>query len=351
MKWIIGPDDRVLVTGSTGFLGSRVVAALLAHGLGNIRCFARQVSDVTRLEALARDYPEARLDIVRGNLLSRDDCARATKDVRVIYHLAASTGEKSFPEAFMNSVITTRNLLDASIQDGGLRRCVSISSFAVYSNRDKPRRGLLDESCPVDTSPALRGEAYSYAKTKQDELVMDYGAKHAIPYVLVRPGAVYGPGRSGISGRVGSGAFGVFLHFGGSNVIPLTYVDNCADAIVLAGLVEGVDGEVFNVVDDDLPTSRRFLRLYKRHVRSFRSIPVPRMVSYVLCAAWEKYSTWSEGQLPPVFNRRAWHAYWKGGRYSNAKLKTMLGWTPRVRTNDALTRYFEACRTREGHAA
>jgi nucleoside-diphosphate-sugar epimerase len=351
VKWIITPDDTVLVTGSTGFLGSRVVAALLAHGLRNIRCFARQGSDVTRLEALAREYPKAMLEIVRGNLLSRDDCGRATKDVAVIYHLAASTGEKSFPEAFMNSVVTTRNLLDASLQHGGLRRCVSISSFAVYTNRDKPRRGLLDESCPVDTSPALRGEAYSYAKTKQDELVMDYGAKHAIPYVLVRPGAVYGPGRPGISGRVGSGAFGVFLHLGGRNVLPLTYVDNCADAIVLAGLVDGIDGEIFNVVDDDLPTSRAFLRLYKRQVCSFRSIPVPRVVSYVLCAAWEKYSAWSKGQLPPVFNRRAWHAYWKGSRYSNAKLKTMLGWTPPVSTADALTRYFEACRKREGHAA
>src|SRR5438874_10347596 len=51
-----------------------------------------------------------------------------------------------------------------------------------------------------------------------------------------------------------------------SNTIPLTYVDNCADAIVLAGLKPGVDGEVFNVVDDDLPSSRRFLRLYKQNV-------------------------------------------------------------------------------------
>ena len=59
-------------------------------------------------------------------------------------------------------------------------------------------------------------------------------------------------------------AFGIFLHLGGSNPIPFTYVDNCADAIVLAGLTPGVDGEVFNVVDDNLPTSRQFLRLYKQ---------------------------------------------------------------------------------------
>ena len=186
-----------------------------------------------------------------------------------------------------------------------------------------------------------------------DELceLCGYGRKHAIPYVLVRPGAVYGPGRTGISGRIGSGAFGIFLHLGGANVIPFTYVDNCADAIVLAGIRKGLDGEVLNVVDDDLPTSRQFLRLYKRHVRPFRSIPVPRVASYLLCSLWEKYSAWSEGQLPPVFNRRAWHAYWKGSRYTNAKLKTLVGWAPEVPTAEGLKRYFESCRARERDVA
>src|SRR5439155_575686 len=80
--------------------------------------------------------------------------------------------------------------------------------------------------------------------------------------------------------------------------------------------------EVFNVVDDDLPSSRRFLRLYKRHVRRFTSIYVPHLVSYALCALWEKYSYWSEGQLPPAWNRRTWNAYWKKTRYSNARVKT-----------------------------
>ena len=351
METIVDVGDRVLVTGSTGFLGSRVVANLLNRGFRNVRCFARPASDLASLEAVIGRHRVADIDVMRGNLLSRQDCDRATKDVAVIYHLAAGTGSKSFPEAFMNSVLTTRNLLDAALRHGSLRRFVSISSFAVYTNRGKRRRGLLDESSPIEELPARRGEAYCYAKVKQDELVMEYGRKHAMPYVLVRPGAVYGPGTAGITSRVGTGAFGIFLHLGGPNVIPFTYVDNCADAIVLAGLRRGIDGEVLNVVDDDLPTSRQFLRLYKRRVKRFPSIPVPRYASYLLCFAWEKYSTWSDGQLPPVFNRRAWHAYWKGARYTNAKLKTLLGWTPPVTTAEGLRRYFESCRAREHHVA
>src|SRR5256885_11445171 len=163
---------------------------------------------------------------------------------------------------------------------------------------------------------------------------------------LVRPGYVYGPGNEGITGRVGIGTFGVFLHLGGSNRVPFTYVDNCADAIALAGLKQGVDGEVFNVVDDNLPSSRQFLRLYKRSVERFRSIYVPHALSYGLCYLWELYSKWSEGQLEPTFNRRIWHSYWKKSRYSNAKIKMRLGWMQKVATQDGFRRYFEACRRR-----
>ena len=240
---------------------------------------------------------------MQGNLLSREDCEEAAKDTAVIFHLAAGI-EKTFPGSFMNSVVTTRNLLDAAVRSGTLRRFVNVSSFAVYSNWHMRRGGLLDETCELESQLVERAEAYAFAKLKQDELVLEYAQKYAIPYVILRPGAVYGPGSSQITGRVGINTFGIFLHLGGSNQLPLTYVDNCADAIVLAGIKRGVDGEVFNVVDDDLPTSRQFLRLYKKHARRFRSIYIPYRIFYFCCFLWEKYSTWSEGQLPPVFNRR-----------------------------------------------
>jgi len=344
---LIGPDDLILITGAAGFIGSRLVENLLDRGYRNLRCFARPSSAGGRIEALSDLHRDrARIEVFKGNLLSPGDCVTATKDVGVIFHLAAARGEKSFPDAFMNSVVTTRNLLEATRLNRCLRRFVNVSSFVVYTNMQKPAWRLLDESCPIETHPAQRGDAYCFAKIKQEEIVSEYGKRFGIPHVIVRPGYVYGPGNEGITGRVGIGTFGVFLHLGGSNSVPFTYVDNCADAITLAGLKQGVDGEVFNVVDDNLPSSRQFLRLYKRSVKRFRSIYIPHALSYGLCYLWELYSKWSEGQLEPTFNRRTWHSYWKKSRYSNEKIKTRLGWMQKVATPDGFRRYFEACRRR-----
>src|SRR5579883_945261 len=274
---IIGPDDLVLVTGAAGFIGTHVVKSLLAHGCRHLRCLVRPSGNTAALEEIIRNAAQdVKIELMRGNLLSVADCNTMVKDVAVIYHLAAGTGEKSYPDAFMNSVVTTRNLLEAIIKHRHAKRIVSISSFAVYSNRNKPSGKVLDELAPVEPKPAVRGEAYCYAKVKQDEILQEYGKAHGIPYVILRPGVVYGPEKEGLSGRVGWGGLGVYLHCGGSNQIPLTYVENCADAIVLAGLVKGVDGEVFNIVDDDLPTSRYLLRHYKKTHGRFLSIYLPK---------------------------------------------------------------------------
>jgi nucleoside-diphosphate-sugar epimerase len=348
---IVRPEEKILVTGAAGFIGGRVVECLLQYGYRNICCLVRPTSKTDRLEQLRRSSAQgSSLEIVQGNLLSRDDCLRVSRDAVVIYHLAAGRGEKSIPDAFLNTVVSTRNLLDAAGQHHVLRRFVSVSSFSVYSNLGNPRKGILDERCPVEAKPALRGDAYSFAKVKQDELVQEYGVRHNIPYVIVRPGAVYGQGNESITVRVGMGTFGVFLHLGGSNPVPLTYVENCAEAIVLAGLKPGVEGEVFNVVDDDLPTSRSYLAMYKNEAKRFFSVYVPKPLSYLLCLLWEKYSSWSQGQLPPIYGRRTWHAYWKKTRYTNEKLKSGLGWEPRVPTAKGLALFFESCRRRSQRA-
>lgn len=337
-NWIIDKSDLILITGTNGFIGSKVFEILLEYGFKRIRCLVRSNRNLSKLQHIA-DSSKADVEFFHGNLLSQDNCRLSAESASVIYHLAAGI-DKTYPGCFLNSVVATRNLLDAAAMEPNLIRFVNTSSIAVYSNEKIKRGGLLDESCPVDDNILERCEPYTYGKAKQDELVFDYAKKHNLPYVIIRPSVVFGPGKAKITDRIGSNTFGVFLHLGLNNIIPLTYVDNCAEAIVLAGLKKGIDGHVFNIFDDDLPRSREFLRLYKHKVRKFFLLPVPYPVWYFFNFLWEKYSHWSEGQLPPVFNRRSCAVYWKGNTYSNKKAKELLDWKPQVPMNDALDKFF-----------
>lgn len=337
--WIVDRAVPVLVTGAAGFVGSRVVAALLRLGFERVVCGVRPASDLGLLQAGIPEEQANRCQILEANLLSREECGRVAADVELVYHLVAGRG-KSFPACFQGSVITTRNLLDALVEHRRLKRFVNVSSFAVYSRFRSKRGAVWDEACPLEDNLDERHDAYAYGKLKQDELVQYYHERFGVPFTIVRPGIVFGPGKKAIPGFVGMDTFGFFMHLGGGGRLPLTYVDNCAEAIVLAGLVKGVEGEVFNVVDDQLPTSRAFLRAYKQQVRNFWSVPIPYPAAYALCAWWEWYAKRSKGQLPPVFNRRMCAFAWKGHGYSNRKLRERLGWHCRVPMQEALQRYF-----------
>jgi nucleoside-diphosphate-sugar epimerase len=334
--YIVSRNEPILVTGSSGFIGAKIVATLLDYGFTDICCFVRPSSELSRLrKTLAQFNAAKKVEIVAGDLLSPTDCRKAAAGSSIIYHLAAGM-EKSFAGAFMNSALATRNLMDAFLRFGEPKRFVNVSSFAVYSNLVLNRGALLDENCPLEDAPQKRFDAYGFGKLKQEELVKEYGEVHNLPYVILRPGYVFGPGKRELNGRVGTGAFGLFMQVNGSQALPLVFVDNCAEAVVLAGLKAGVDGEIFNVVDDELPTGRQFLKAYKRKAKPFVSISVPYIVGYAVSLLWEKYSEWSKNQIPPAFNRRRCAAEWKGNRYSNQKLKDRLGWKPRIPMEQAM---------------
>jgi nucleoside-diphosphate-sugar epimerase len=337
-SYTVTPDDRILVTGSNGFIGAKVVESLLEYGFFNLRCFVRPSSRLENLKKILARHPGSKsVEVISGDLLSRENCRKAAQGISIAIHLAAGF-DKSFAGAFMNSALATRNLIEAFLELGQPKRFVNVSSFAVYSNLKMERGALLDENSPLEDAPQERYDAYGFGKLKQEELVREYGQKRGLPYVIVRPGAVFGPGKADLSGRVGINTFGFFIHLGGSNELPLTYVDNCAEAIVLAALKPGVDGEIFNVVDDEKMTSREFLSACKS-AKNFFSISVPFPLAYLGCQLWETYSRRSQGQLPPVFNRRRASAEWKGNHYSNEKLRTRLGWKPKVKMADAMKRF------------
>jgi nucleoside-diphosphate-sugar epimerase len=328
---------KVLVTGATGFLGGPLVERLLAHGETDIAVTARAGSRRDRIEAAAARHPGARIEYVQANLASPADAARAVEGVQVVYHLAASL--RGAPaDMFLNTVVASKNLIDA-IGTRKPMRVVLVSSFSVYGVAGLPRGTLVDEQTPLEPHPEKR-DPYALVKLRQERLFRDAAAAQGFELVVLRPGVIYGPGGSAFSTRVGLNLFGLFLSLGGRNLLPLSYVDNCADAIVVAGRAPGAAGQVYNLHDDGLPTCRQYLRAYRRAVRPIRFVPVPYPALALLSAGIERYHRWSKGQLPAIFTPYKTATAWGGNKFDNSKIK-QLGWRQHIPTDEGMTRTFD----------
>lgn len=329
---------KVLVTGSTGFLGSALVERLLARGEKDVRCFVRSGSDTKRIKALAERYPDASVEIFVGSLSSKEGAAKALEGVGVVYHLAASLLGAA-ADIFLNTVVASKILLEGIVASGRPIKVVLCSSFGVYGVADLPRRATVDEGTPLEHHPERR-DLYSQAKLRQEKLFREYQARAGFPLVVIRPGVIYGPRGSRISARVGLELMGMFLYLGGTNLLPLTYVDNCADAIVVAGQSEAANGQTYNVVDDDLPTCADYLARYRKEVKPLRVVPIPYAAMQMISVAVQRYHAYSKGQLPAIFTPYKTATSWKGNTFDNSKLKS-LGWRPLVSTEEGIRRTFD----------
>ena len=78
--YIISRDERILITGCSGFIGSNVVEALLEFGFTNLRCFVRPSSRLERLkQVLSRFSFEKNVEVVTGDLLSQAHCREGSR--------------------------------------------------------------------------------------------------------------------------------------------------------------------------------------------------------------------------------------------------------------------------------
>ena len=149
----------------------------------------------------------------------------------------------------------------AAAHEAGIGRLVLVSSFAVYDVAALPPGGHLDEQTPLAAPDDPRGP-YIAAKLAQEAIVRAAG----LDWRIVRPGLVFGPERMWFY------HLGLHLHrrlwlsLAGDATLPLTWIDNCADAVV-AALETDSSGCTVNVVDDDLPTRSAYLAALGRHSR------------------------------------------------------------------------------------
>ncbi len=324
---------RVLVTGASGFLGRHVVSSLGARGHA-VRALVRPASRV--------DGPgwSDRVEVVRADLRAPGDLSAPLRDVDVVVHLAAAVtgGEDA---QFAAGVVGTERLM-AALPGSTVRRVVLASSFSVYDWTTAS--GTLDESSPVVEAPRLyERDGYAVAKVWQERVTRQWAAGASWQLTVLRPGFIWGRDH-GYLACLGEAAGRIHLTLGPRTRLPLTHVENCADLFSLVVDHPGAAGETFNVVDGDDVRAWRYLG---DHVEGTGSrwirVPVPYLVARFGVEVAHRASRWIYGEtakLPSILVPCRFVARFKPLRFSNAKLRDRLGWSPPIDYETCLSRTY-----------
>jgi 2-alkyl-3-oxoalkanoate reductase len=309
---------KVLVTGASGFLGQRVVAALLRSGHA-VRALVRPSSpfDLTGGHAV--------MEVFRTDLNASEDLAPAFEGVDVLIHLAAAvSGDEQ--QMFADSVRGTERLLAAMVGTS-CRRMVLASTFAVYDWSSI--ESVLDEDSPLETeSGLLVRDAYAKAKFNQEKVTRRMASQHGWHLTVLRPGYIWGRGRPDIAACCpGIGRF----HFviGPATRLPLTHVENCADLFGKAAIDHRAIGKTFNVVDGPGETIWTYVG---DHLSCSEEGGIRVPISYAVTSAAIKFM-YAGGlnrlrRLPNLLIPRRFEARLKPLLYSNRRVLEHLGWRP-----------------------
>jgi dihydroflavonol-4-reductase len=182
-----GSDSmKVLVTGSTGFIGSRICRALLERG-DHVVAFHRESSSLKLLEGLDVSHAV-------GDMNQPDSLERAVQGIDVVFHAAASLGDEPDPgRMYAVNVEGTRNLLNLA-ENAGVQRLVYTSSVAALGIPDQMpgnqmHPGLMDENHAWNYRP----EHWPYGYTKHlAEQEIQFSVARGLDVVIVNPSVVIG---------------------------------------------------------------------------------------------------------------------------------------------------------------
>jgi 2-alkyl-3-oxoalkanoate reductase len=322
---------KVLVTGGTGFLGSHLVNRLVREG-HRVRVLARRMN---RLEHLPRN-----VEIAYGDLRDRVSLSRAMEGIEFVYHAGAAMGG-GFEEFEESTIRGTKWMLELSLA-AGVKRFIHISSLTVYEMSGWKRNSVIDESCPYPKDPRKVGP-YAFSKVEAERLVSDYQSR-GLPTVIVRPGIIYGPRGKVMFPHIGYNLPGNFFMLvgRGSNLLPLTYIDNTVDAILIAAENDRAVGQAFTIVDDEIEiTQKQYLKRYLEATGDrWRVLPVP--IGFILLPVSVlelagKIGLVKGKHLPSRYSMAVKYC---SLRYSSSKARKELNWQPKVGLEEGLRRTF-----------
>eukprot|EP00814_Leptocylindrus_danicus_P013494 CAMPEP_0116020894 /NCGR_PEP_ID=MMETSP0321-20121206/10067_1 /TAXON_ID=163516 /ORGANISM="Leptocylindrus danicus var. danicus, Strain B650" /LENGTH=388 /DNA_ID=CAMNT_0003491669 /DNA_START=272 /DNA_END=1438 /DNA_ORIENTATION=+ len=231
--FITTPGAKILVTGSSGLVGARLVEMLLERGASLVRAFdivAPSAKLSQRFDA-ACEGQRGKYECIVGNLTDKQACLDACKDIDVIYHIAALVGPFHDRDKYMAvNYDGTMNVLEGAIQEtmSSANRTVRF----IYSSSPSTRftggdvTGQREEELPIpDKFLALYAESKAYAEKKVSEA---YKLHKGLLTISVAPHQVYGPYDAlflpSLLETAGNNNLRIFGS--GKNLISVCYVDN-----------------------------------------------------------------------------------------------------------------------------
>ena len=251
---------NVLITGATGFVGSRLAERLVLGTDYNVTAVVHRFTG-PGLARLAR-LP---VNLVQADLLDRESMEKAVATCDIIVHLGyGSNGDEKTKREV--TVSGTENVLKAALKND-VRKVIYFSTAAVYGNA--PKVSVVDESVPFEKSD----EVYRSSKIEAENLIWKYHKEYGLPVVVFQPPLIYGPycfyWTTRIVQEIKAGAI---LVNGGSGAANLIYIDNLIDAVLLAMEKDSGDGEAFIVTDDDCLTWKQVYEAYADRLDSHPSM-------------------------------------------------------------------------------
>jgi ornithine--oxo-acid transaminase len=315
-------DNVCLVTGGTGFIGGHLVKRLVADGY-QVRCLVRPTSDTSALEKLP-------VELVRGDLTDARSLRAAASGCKYVLHSAAMVSDwGTIAEIEAANVGGTRNVVAAAV-DAGVDRFIQISSTDVYGY---PGGRGVDEAY---TATRFRNW-YAQTKLAAEAEVRRAETADGLEAVILRPATVYGPGSKETVGEIAKALRGgqMLMIGGGRADAGLCYIENLADAAMLALTSDAAPGTAFNVCDGDGITWRRFTDDLAAGIGSRPArwnIPYP--VAYGLGVGLEQgYRAVRRAtglQMRALLSRQAVQILALPQSFSNRQARELLGWAPGV---------------------
>jgi 2-alkyl-3-oxoalkanoate reductase len=314
----------ILVTGGNGFVGRHLVSALQERG-DSVRVLALHTEDTRWLE-------QRGIVIYRGDVRQPETLAEPMSGVAAVLHLAAMMDVwRPIKDYRAVNVAGTENVCRAALA-AGVGRLVHMSSSSVYGMRlGRP----ADETFPLKPFP----DPYPITKAEGDVAVQRMITEERIPAVIIRPDQIFGPGDHLHFGRTlhrlraGRG----IIAGAGDNAIPLVYVTDAVQGLLLALDHPRAVGQAYNITNDAPFTQEQFLREVAREIGANPPrIHIPYHALYAAGCLAERLAVLRPSAHRPAITRLGVTFIGTDNRYAIGKARRELGYRPRISLRDGV---------------